>query len=125
MNKIEKYIPNTLLILIMIYFSQDILYEGGGSIIAQISLFTILIVSGIYWIRTLLQTTKKPLFYKAWTALLLLSLIGYIFTADLSFSGHFEQLKTILLVSLPFYPLYYFSQKGNLKSIHLIYVSSG
>lgn len=40
-----KYI---LIGLIIIYFSQDILYTGGGSVIAQISLFAVLSISGIY-----------------------------------------------------------------------------
>ncbi len=115
----EKVISNTLLVLIVIYFSQDILYTGRGSLIAQISLLTIFILSGFYWIKTLTTETKK-LFYKAWTAFLLLNVLGYIFTADFSFNGHFDQLKAILIVSLPFYPFYHFAQRGHLKSKQLI-----
>lgn len=61
---IDKYIPKTLLLLIIIYFSQNILYAGGGSLIAQASLFTILAISGFYWIKTLIAKTKKPFFIK-------------------------------------------------------------
>ncbi len=118
---IDKYIPKILLLLIIIYFSQDILYTGGGSLIAQAILFAILAISGFYWIKTLIAKTKKPLFYKAWTALLLLNVLGYIFTADFSFSSHFGQFKTILMLSLPFYPFYYFTQKGKLHEKDLIW----
>lgn len=53
--------------------------------------------------------------------MLLLNLLGYIFTANFSFSGHFGQLKTILIVSLPFYPFYYFTQKEKLHVKYLIW----
>lgn len=112
-----KYI---LIGLIIIYFSQDILYTGGGSVIARMSLFAVLSISGIYWLKSMFTKTKKPLFYKAWTALLLLNVLGYIFTADFSFNGHFSQLKGILIASLPFYPFYHFAQRGHLKSKQLI-----
>lgn len=120
MKNSEKFIPNILLLLIVIYFSQDVLYTGGGSIIAQLSLFVILGVSGIYLIKTLLLKTKKPDFYKAWTSLLILNLFGYIFTADHSFSGHFSQFKAILMVLIPFFPFYYFSQKNIIGKRSLI-----
>lgn len=120
MKNIERYIPNILLFLIVIYFSQDVLYTGGGSIIAQLSLFTILSVSGIYLIKTLLLKTEKPIFYKAWTALLILNLFGYIFSADFSFSGHFGQLKAILMVNLSFYPFYFFSNRNIINKKQLV-----
>ena len=112
--KVEKYIPNFLLLIIVIYFAQDALY-AGGSLISQIALLFILIISGFYWIKTLIQKKNKPAFYKAWTALLFLNIFGYIFTGDLSNSNHFGEIKNMLLVSLPFYPFYFFSNNKKIN----------
>lgn len=119
--KIDKYIVIILFLLIVIYFSQDVLYSGGGSPIAQVSLFLVFSISGFYWIKIMKLRKGKSLFFSAWTFLLFLNIFGYIFTADFSFYGHYHQFKTILMVSLVFYPFYYFSRKGVLKSKHLIW----
>lgn len=114
----EKHIPFILLSLIILYFSQGALYTSG-SIISQIALFLILGISSIFFIKTLF-TKNKELFYNAWSALLLINVIGFTFTGSLSNTFHFGMFKGILISSLPFYPFYYFAKKGTLTSRHLI-----
>ena len=115
----EKYILFILISLIVIYFSQGVFY-ASGSAISQLCLFSFLGLSGIYLIKLLLTRRKKELFFKAWTALLLINVLGFVFTGYLSNPHHFGMFKGILISSLPFYPIYYFSQKGILRSKHLI-----
>lgn len=114
----EKNFLYLLILLIVLYFAQGALYTSG-SIISQISLFLILGISSIFLLKTLLSK-KKELFYKAWTGLLLLNVIGFIFTGSLSNTYHFGMFKGILISSLPFYPFYYFAKKGTLTSRYLV-----
>ena len=118
MKKI-KYIRNLLFLLFVIYYAQGSLY-AQGSIIAKASLALVLVISGFYCIKTLLDRKKKNFFYKAWTALLLLNIVGFVFTANFGESHHVSMLKGILVTSLSFYPFYYFAQRGLLKSKHLL-----
>lgn len=115
----EKYILFILISLIVIYFSQGVFY-ATGSIISQLCLFSYLSVSGIYLVKLLLIRRDKGLFFKAWTALLLINVLGFVFTGYLSNPFHFGMFKGILISLLPFYPNYYFSRKGILRSKHLI-----
>src|SRR5699024_10021345 len=62
---------------------------------------------------------KKSLFFKAWTALLILNIIGFVFSADFGRETHINMFKGILLNSLPFYGAYYLSRKNILKAKHL------
>jgi O-antigen ligase len=52
--------------------------------------------------------------------LLVLNIVGYIFTADFENEYHVHMFKGILLCMLPFYPFYYFAQTGELKAHHLL-----
>ena len=115
----EKYLLFILISLIVIYFSQGVFY-ASGSIISQLCLFSFLTISGLYLIKLLLTRRKKDLFFKAWTALLLINILGFVFTGYLNNPYHFGMFKGILISSLPFYPIYYFSLKGILRSKHLI-----
>lgn len=115
----EKYLLFILISLIVVYFSQGVFY-ATGSIISQLCLFSFLAISGIYLLKLLLTRGKKVLFFKTWTALLLINVLGFVFTGYLSNSSHFGMFKGILISSLPFYPIYYFSRKGILRSNYLI-----
>lgn len=115
----EKYFLFILISLIVIYFSQGVFY-ATGSIISQLCLFSFLAISGLYLIKLLLTRRKKDLFFKAWTALLLINILGFVFTGYLSNPYHFGMFKGILISSLPFYPIYYFAQKNILRSKYLI-----
>lgn len=117
--KIEKYIQGLLFILIAVYFAQGSLY-AKGSVISRTSLFLLLIISVYYLVITLLSRFNKSSFYKAWTSLLLLNVLGFLFSGDLSSTLHFEMFKNVLMTFLLFYPFYYFANLGVLKSKNLV-----
>lgn len=108
-----------LLILLVIYYSQGSLY-AQGSLISKVALALVLGISVFYFIKTLVFTTNKGSFYIAWSLLLILNTLGYIFTGVLGNPDHFSMFKGIMMASLPFYPFYYFSKKNVLQSSHLI-----
>ena len=119
-KKTHQFVCYLILALIIVYFAQGPVYPPG-SLLSQGALFALLGLSGIYFLKTLLPSTRKNLFYKSFTVLMLLNLAGYIFTGELSNPQHFSQIKTILIVALPFYPIYYFTQKKILKDTLLIW----
>ncbi|WP_286926891.1 O-antigen ligase family protein [Flavobacterium sp. UBA4197] len=116
--KVQIYIQNILFLLLAIYFAQGSLYETG-SVISQFVLLLVFAISITYLIKSLFSRDNKNIFYTAWTLLLGLNIVGFVFTAD--YSLHFGMFKGILITMLPFYPFYYFAQNGTLKSKHLIY----
>lgn len=118
--KAKKIIINILLILIIIYFAQGAFYPTG-SIISRTSLLLIILISGVYWIKSLLLKSPKSGYYIAWTILLLVNILGYIFTGDPTSDFNFGEIKNILLVALPFYPFYYFSKRGEIQKKRLIW----
>src|SRR5690606_21906001 len=101
----ERYILILLLFLLAFYNAQGVIYAKGSSI-SQIVLINIHGIGFYYFIKTLLLKTKKNLFYKAWTALLLLNIIGLLFTGSLNNAIHFSMFKGILMSLLVFYPFY-------------------
>lgn len=115
----ERHIAILLLFFLVVYNAQGVLYAKGSSI-SQMVLISIHGIGCLYFIKTLLLKTKKNLFYKAWTALLLLNIFGLIFTGSLTNSIHFSMFKGVLMSLLVFYPFYYFSYKGLLSYKDLI-----
>lgn len=97
---------------------QGLFYESG-SIISRSILAVIMIISGIYMIKTFALPRKKG-FYKAWTAFLFLNIIGFFFTGRLSDSYQFGMFKNTLVCLLSFYPFYYFSVKKQLAAKELL-----
>ena len=116
---INRIIRNFLLFLFALYYALNWLYSTG-SVISQICIVTIILISGVYFIKTLLLNDKNSLFYNAWTLLILLNIIGFIFNPDLSEGRARDMFKNILGGMLPFYPFYYFAKKDILNSTHLI-----
>lgn len=112
------YIRDFLFLLIVIYFSQGALY-AEGSMISQGVLLMILVISGIYFIKTNLLK-NRPFYFRVLTIVILLNIFGFIFTGDYSNPRHFDMFKSILSGLLPFYPFYYFARRGYLKERHLI-----
>lgn len=118
-----KFTRNFLLLLFLIYLAKGSLYPEG-TLISKITLIIILIISTFYLLKTLFLTNKKTTFYKAWTALLILNLFGYVFTGDYSNTFHNSMISEIIVASLTFYPFYYFSLRNGLHSKHLLYFFS-
>jgi len=117
--KTEVYIRNLLFILLTLYFAQGSLY-ASGTLISQSILALVIVISTIYFFKQFFLKTKKPLFYKAWTLLLILNVFGFIFTGSLKDPIHFSMFKGILISLLIFYPFYYFAYKELLNSKILI-----
>lgn len=118
MKKTDTYLKYTLFILFILYESQGLFYESG-SIISRSILAVIMVISGVYMVKTFALPRKKG-FYKAWTAFLFLNIIGFFFTGRLSDSYHFGMFKSTLVCLLSFYPFYYFSAKKQLAAKELL-----
>jgi hypothetical protein len=110
---------DSLFILLAVYYMQGAFY-AQGSVISQVSLVLVVIISSIYFVKTLIIEERRNLFYNVWSLLLVLNIVGYIFTADFENEYHVHMFKGILLCMLPFYPFYYFAQTGELKAHHLL-----
>lgn len=118
--KIEPLVRNVFLALIVLYYSQGVLIAEGTSLTQGI-LLAILGISGYYFVKVMLLT-KRPALVNAWTALLLLNVLSYVFTY--SFINHkvsSEYLKAILVVLLPFYPIFYLAIKKEINLKHFVY----
>lgn len=114
-----KIVRNLLFLLFAVYFAQGALYPSG-SLLSQLCVFLVIIISMCFFIKELfIQDAKNPFFY-AWTALLLLNIIGFIFTADYSKLYHTDMFKNILICMLSFYPFYFFAKKRILSESHLL-----
>ena len=114
-NRISR---NLLFGLFAIYFAQGSFYETG-SIISQTLLFLILSISIIFFFKTIFLKDSKSMFFKLWTLLMMLNVIGYLLTLDYSNRYYSNLIKNILTCMLSFYPFYYFAKNGHLKRIHL------
>lgn len=114
-----NYTCNLLFLLIATYFAQGVFYEQG-SFISKGTLVIVLVLSLFYFVKTFLIKIKKSLYYKVLTSLILLNIFGFIFTAEYGNELHFNMFKSILTSLLPFYPFYYFTQRGVLKEKKLI-----
>jgi hypothetical protein len=115
-NKIAQYF---LFFLFALYYAQDWLYETGSTL-SQLCLVIIILISGIYMVKTFLLNDRKNLFFFAWTFFIFLNLIGFVFNPDFSEGPVRDAIKNTLGCMLPFYPFYYFARKGTLKTVHLI-----
>jgi O-antigen ligase len=117
--RFTKISRDILVFLFALYYLQGSIYPIG-SIISQICILLILLISGWYFVKTLLLENKNSLFFNAWTLLLLLNVLGFIFTADFSDSLRTSMFKNILGCMLTFYPFYYFATNDELKAAYLI-----
>lgn len=117
--KVDRILRDLFLLLIVIYFAQGALYTRG-SIISQISLVLILIISVFYFYKTLIRKSHSSNYYKLLTLFIILNVLGAVFTADFAQPFVFGQLKNIMFVSLSFFPAYYLTQNFILKEKHLI-----
>lgn len=117
--RIHIYIRNLLFILLVLYSAQGTLYPSG-TFISQSILGLVFVISLIYFIKLSALNVKKPLFYKAWTLLLILNVFGFIFTGSVENPLHFSLFKGILISLLTFYPFYYLASKELLTSRILV-----
>lgn len=107
-----------LFILFLVYFSQGLIYKSGA-LLSKVSLLLIILISGIYFLKTLLVKERKNQFYWAWSLLLTLNTFGFLLTMKFS-ALYTDMFKSILICSLSFYPFYYFTKNNVIKRQHFI-----
>lgn len=117
--KIYKFLQTLIFLLLLIYFSQGILYEQG-SIISRGALAFILLISGSFFVIEFFKSDNKLGFYKIWTFLFLLNIIGFLFFTPEYGGYYFSFFKSVLLNFIIFYPFYFFARAGLLKAKVLI-----
>lgn len=119
-NVVLKYVQYFLLILILIYFSQGVLYPFE-SFIAKVALFLTLLISGIFFLKIILTIGDNNTFVIALIFLIGINIFSFLFSTYAAV----DQLKYILISLLPFFSFYYFAQKGVLtKKILLVFFFS-
>lgn len=110
-----------MLVLLVTYFSQGVLYSQG-SLISQTVLTVLLLFSAFYFVKVVFVSKEKlNLFIKFWTALLLLISLGFILKGNFD-TRYVNSFKFVLLNLLPFYAFYHFAKEGVLKRQQLIMV---
>lgn len=116
--KIIDFSRNVLFLLLVIYFSQGVIYPVGG-IVAKIVLLFLFLYCLFYMVKLLLIKTYKPAIFWIWTIFILLNAGGFILTFNYNDARISGMIRSILITLLPFYPFYYFSLKNQLSSEHL------
>ena len=89
------FLRNLLFFLYILYFSQGLLY-ASGTLISQVSLMLIILIAFVYLIKSLFEKNNKNKFYWAWTLLLGMNVIGFVFTMDFDIV-HVDMFKNILV----------------------------
>lgn len=117
--KFTGFLREFLFLIFALYLSQGLIYPSG-SFFSQICLALILLISGVYFVKSLLLPGKTSMFFIAWTIFLLVNILGFLITADFSLDNHNQMFKAILGCMLPFYPFYYFANKDELKAPQLV-----
>lgn len=117
-RKQTSYILNLLFVLIALYFAQGSVYKEG-TLVSQGSLLVLIVISLIYFIKSLMLKVDKSLFFKSWSALFLLNLIGYLFSSDYFNPIYFNLMKSVSISLLIFYPFYYYAHTGVLRTKQL------
>ena len=75
-------------------------------------------ISGGFFLKTIF--IKKNIVYYAWTGLLILNILGFVFTGNISDELHINMLKNTLFLSLAFYPYYFLAYENQITSDDLI-----
>ncbi len=116
--QVNKYIRNFLIILFPLYYIINL--TEIGSFISLVCISLIIMISAFYMIKSFFISDNEDVFFKTWTALVILNIIGFFFGFDLSEGTTRNMFRGIMLSLLPFYPFYYFSKKGILETKLLI-----
>jgi hypothetical protein len=116
---LNRLIRDFLLSLFVLYFALNCFFTDG-SLVSQFCIVVIILISLVYFVKTLLLNENDTLLYYAWAWLLLLNLAGFILNPDLSKGLTRDMLKNVMGGMLPFFPFYYFAKKDLLNKTHLI-----
>ena len=105
-KSIHKMIMHFLFILLLLYAAKDVLYSAGS--ISQSVLLIHLSLSSFYFFKTVFHQ-RNNVFYKTWTTLLLLNVIGFLFTGNINNPTSLGMFLGVLISLLTFYPFYFYS----------------
>ena len=108
---------NGLFLLFALYYLLNSLFTEG-SVWAQLCFVLIVMISGVYFIKTLLQSDSSNSFYSGWTFLFLLNVIGFMLNPQFADGLTINMFKSVLITMLPYYPFLYFTRKSLLKPEH-------
>ena len=115
-NLIDEINCYTLLILLIVYYSQAI-WLSEEAAVGVMSLIIILGISFYYLLKMLLSKKKFTGLMKIWLLFMTIYIV-YFFLYDNY--AEYSILKMVFLNFLPFFPFYYFSEKEILTRKHLI-----
>ncbi|HRO47705.1 hypothetical protein [Agriterribacter sp.] len=115
-NLIDKFYCYTLLILAALYYSQGVVLPDGEGVGLAVLVF-IFGISFYYLIKMLLSKKKFTGFMTVWLLFTIMNSFYFLLYDDYTQYG---LIKMVLLNFLPFFPFYYFSEKGILTRNHLI-----
>jgi len=87
-----------------------------GSVFSQASIVLIILISFVYFFKTLLLNESFSLFFIAWTVFVVLNIVGFLFNPHFAAGTARDTFKNILGCMLPFYPFYYFTRKNILSA---------
>ena len=120
--RLNYIIRNFLFVLFGLYFAQGWLYESG-SFLSQICIVIIILISGIYLVKSLLIQDRINILFIAWTFFICINLICFIVSPDFADGRPRDAIKNTMGCMLPFYAFYYFARTGSLKARYLILFS--
>lgn len=117
MLNIDRLVYISLLVIVILYFSQGIVILSPT--VGQILLALIYVISISYLIRMTMSTQKFHRIMKPLILFMLMIFFGYLFSDNYA---EYNILKSALLNFLPFFPFYYFAKKDLLTSKDIGYV---
>ncbi len=112
----DKVICYLLLLMIVGYYSQSLVFSEGSPI-GQGFLAVIFLLSFIYLFKLLRIRNKFTNFMKIWLFFIVMYLFYFLLYGNFA---DYSIVKMVLLNFLPFFPFYYFSEKEILTRKHLI-----
>ena len=99
------------------YYLFGSLYPGSGLGLTSASMFFYLLLSGVYLLFAL-PLTHKNIFVKLWIVFMLLNFVSFILISEHNLVyvnrygfSEFTIIKTIMVVSLSFFPFYFLARK--------------
>lgn len=109
---------NVLFFLLVVYFSQGVIYPSGG-VVAKIVLLFLIFYCFFYMVKLFFLRIYKPPIFWIWSVFILVNVLGFIFAFNFNNPVVSGMIRSTLITMLPFYPFYYFSLENKLSSEHL------
>lgn len=98
-----------LLMLLVLYYSQDVIISVEGRI-GSVIFITLILISGLYLIKLFLHRQGITILMATIFSFVIINFLYFILTADKI--EELARFRQVLLNFLPFFPFYYFSKKG-------------